>query len=398
MINEYKVKQLLDKGVKVPAPDSIEIGDDVDTKRISGTGVTIHSGCRIFGSSTFISDGCVIGRQGPATIENCWLAPDVHVNGGYVKSSVFLNKVTIGYGAQIREGTILEEEASVAHTVGLKQTVLFPFVTLGSLINFCDCFMSGGTSRKNHSEVGSSYIHFNYTPNQDKATASLLGDVPKGVMLNNKPIFLGGQGGLVGPVRLNYGTVIAAGTIQRKDQLEPDRLLFGGALRPGNIKHTPGLYQNVNRMVDHNVYYIANLIALMNWYHHVRSRCVSERFPLPLIQGLTWTLSQCIQERLKRLKDFLNKASESSFPQSDINWERVELEINRLAEPEPCGSIEKRDIFLRHFDLHLKDNADKDYVALIQSLDTETSLSGTAWLADVVEHVHEYILGMIKKQ
>jgi UDP-N-acetylglucosamine/UDP-N-acetylgalactosamine diphosphorylase len=52
----------------------------------------------------------------------------------------------------------------------LKQTILFPFVTLGSLINFCDIFMSGGSDRKNHSEVGSSYIHFNYTPNQDKAT------------------------------------------------------------------------------------------------------------------------------------------------------------------------------------------------------------------------------------
>ncbi len=113
-------------------------------------------------------------------------------------------------GAQVREGCILEEEANASHTVGLKQTILFPFVTLGSLINFCDCFMAGGTSRKNHSEVGSSYIHFNYTPNQDKATASLIGDVPKGVMINQAPIFLGGQGGLVGPSRIGYGTVIAA--------------------------------------------------------------------------------------------------------------------------------------------------------------------------------------------
>ena len=77
--------------------------------------------------------------------------------------------------------------------------------------------MSGGTDGKNHSEVGSSYIHFNYTPNQDKATPSLIGDVPAGVMLNQPPIFLGGQGGLVGPVRIGHGTVIAAGTIYRKD-------------------------------------------------------------------------------------------------------------------------------------------------------------------------------------
>ena len=112
-----------------------------------------------------------------------------------------------------------------------KHTILFPFVTLGSLINFCDCLMAGGTSRKNHSEVGSSYIHFNFTPNQDKVTASLIGDVPKGVMLNQPPIFLGGQGGLVGPCRLAYGTTVAAGTIVRKDELRPGRLLYGGCAR-----------------------------------------------------------------------------------------------------------------------------------------------------------------------
>jgi UDP-N-acetylglucosamine/UDP-N-acetylgalactosamine diphosphorylase len=184
MKTEDKIKCLLDRGVSIPAPASVEIGDDVQIDRISGDGVTIHGGCKILGKTTYISKGCIIGREGPVTIDDCQLAADVKINGGFVKSSVFLNKVAVGYGAHIREGSILEEEASVAHTVGLKQTILFPFVTLGSLINFCDCFMAGGTSRKDHSEVGSSYIHFNYTPNQDKATASLLGDVPRGVMLN----------------------------------------------------------------------------------------------------------------------------------------------------------------------------------------------------------------------
>jgi bifunctional UDP-N-acetylglucosamine pyrophosphorylase/glucosamine-1-phosphate N-acetyltransferase len=105
--------------------------------------------------------------------------------------------------------------------------------------------MAGGTSRKNHSEVGSSYIHFNYTPNQDKATASLIGDVPKGVMLNQNPIFLGGQGGLVGPCRIAYGTVIAAGSVYRKDQLTPDRLVFDGRGR-GGVCRIPRPYTEVS--------------------------------------------------------------------------------------------------------------------------------------------------------
>ena len=138
----------------------------------------------------------------------------------------------------------MEEQASIAHTVGLKQTILFPFVTLGSLINFCDCFMAGGTSRKDHSEVGSSYIHFNFTPNQDKATASLIGDVPCGVMLDQKPIFLGGQGGIIGPCRLTYGLTAAAGTIVRKDELRPDRLDFRGGIQIRQHEiHTGQIYR-----------------------------------------------------------------------------------------------------------------------------------------------------------
>ena len=34
-----KIEKLLNKGVKIPNPDSVEIGDDVITERISGDGV-----------------------------------------------------------------------------------------------------------------------------------------------------------------------------------------------------------------------------------------------------------------------------------------------------------------------------------------------------------------------
>jgi len=194
-----KIEELLDKGVVIPDPYNVYIGDEVDTGRISGNGVIIYPGCKIYGSSVLILDKVKIGREGPVTLENCQVGPDVNLKSGFLKEAVFLKGASLGSGSHVREGTILEEEAGIAHTVGLKQTILFPYVTLGSLINFCDCFMSGGTGRKDHSEVGSSYIHFNYTPGQDKATPSLLGDVPNGVMLKQSPIFLGGQGGLVGP-------------------------------------------------------------------------------------------------------------------------------------------------------------------------------------------------------
>jgi len=100
-------------------------------------------------------EGATLGFEGPATIVNCQIGPEVELKGGFFSRSVFLEKASLGSGAQIREGCILEEEAGGAHCVGLKQTISFcRFVTMGSLINFCDCLMSGGTSRKNHSEVG----------------------------------------------------------------------------------------------------------------------------------------------------------------------------------------------------------------------------------------------------
>ena len=176
-----KIEKLIKKGVKIANPGAVEIGPEVDVNRISGEGVIIYPGSRILGSDTLILAGVKLGYEGPVTVDNCQIGPDVELKGGYFNRSVFLDKAKCSLGSHVREATILEEQASIAHTVALKHTILLPFVTLGSLINFCDCLMAGGTSRKNHSEVGSSYIHFNFTPSQDKATASLIGDVPRGV-------------------------------------------------------------------------------------------------------------------------------------------------------------------------------------------------------------------------
>ncbi|MBW2090331.1 MAG: hypothetical protein JRI37_15385, partial [Deltaproteobacteria bacterium] len=309
---------------------------------------------------------------------------------------VFLKKSSMGSGANVREGTILEEESSGAHTVGLKQTILFPYVTLGSLINFCDCLMSGGTSRKNHSEVGSSYIHFNYTPNQDKATPSLIGDVPRGVMLNQHPIFLGGQGGLVGPCRLEFGTVIAAGSILRKDELRPERLLFGSIGKVGNIPFLRGKYFNIKRITMNNIIYIANLIALEHWYTHVRSQFLSDDFPEPLFDGLKEKLDMAIAERIHRFKALSQKMSDSVrnyqyHAKEKENEFRLVLQQkkelykrwNELEETfKSQRNIEEkkrlRDIFLEKIDSGIKTSG-KDYILVIKGLSIEDKNGGTGW-------------------
>ncbi|MCB2149559.1 MAG: protein GlmU [Deltaproteobacteria bacterium] len=403
-----KIDALIKKGVSVPTPESVEIGDAVDVDRIASEGVILHAGCKLFGDKTLVCENVELGYEAPVTIKNCYVGPNVKLKGGYFENAVFLEGAEAGSGAHVRAGTIFEEHASIAHTVGLKQTILFPFVTLGSLINFCDCLMAGGTSRKNHSEVGSSYIHFNYTPNQDKATASLIGDVPNGVMLNQNPIFLGGQGGLVGPCRIAYGTLIAAGSVYRKDQLKPDRLVFEGGGRGGNVPYSTGIYRNVKRQSVNNIIYMANLVALMVWYDHVRRQFVGERFTQPLYEGLIDILRLAIDERVNRFIVFCEKleVSKNLYRQQmgDNASANLILQKEQLVE-----NRERVDDLVRRFLNRIEsyenkaflsiinrkiDSIGPTYIDVIKSLDPDEALQGTVWLQQIVDEITGQILDL----
>jgi len=411
MPENSKVKQLIDKGVSIKSPGAITIGEDISVDLISGDGVTIHAGSKIFGSKTLIMAGCEIGYETPVTIENCQLGRNVHLRGGFMSQSTFLKKVTVRSGADIREGCLLEEEAKCAHTVGLKQTILFPFVTLGSLINFCDCLMSGGTGRKNHSEVGSSYIHFNYTPDQDKATPSLIGDVPYGVMLNQKPIFLGGQGGLVGPSRIWYGTVIAAGTIYRKDFLKGDGLLFAGV----NIKKKqhlyPYLYQGLKRIIFNNINYISNVIALHRWYMDIRYLFFEVgRMETALFNGAMEKIDMVVNERIKRLREVSERMPQSVKVYKEVmkehaletqqqlrvdfheQWPNIEGLLKNCYDKE--GDLEKRDRFIELIQKGIERKG-KDYIQVIRDLEGYEANLGTEWLQGLVSEINSEALSFI---
>ncbi|MCF8095969.1 MAG: protein GlmU [Desulfobacteraceae bacterium] len=376
------IGSLIAKGVELLNPESIYIGPELAPDQIE-QGVTIHPGTRIRGRETLICRGAEIGKEAPATVENCFVGPEVSLKGGYFKGSVFLKKSSVGSCAHVRDGTILEEEASAAHSAGLKQTILFPFVTLGSLINFCDCLMAGGTSRKNHSEVGSSYVHFNYTPQQDKATPSLIGDVAKGVMLNQPPVFLGGQGGLVGPCRLAYGTVTAAGTINRKDEHRPGRLIFGGAARSGNLPYKGGNeVRNIGRLVTNNLYYIASLHALRHWYVNVRYLFMSENMPEPLFKGLLKTMDGCIRERIRRLEELAVRQTPK------FNIKPLEKELG-TAEAGAVENPEKKGKFLEQLNRQIAIYGNDDYIRVIQSLGADHAELGSDWLQEIIDSLVE---------
>jgi len=307
-----KVEELLRKGADIPNPLSLDVGDDVDVSRISGA-IAVYPGCRIYGARTAIAPGVKLGAEGPVTLENCSLDQAVELKAGYFRDSVFLAGSSMGAGAHVREACLVEEGASGAHSVGLKQTILFPFVTLGSLVNFCDCLMAGGTSRLDHSEVGSSYIHFNFTPDGDKSTASLFGDVPRGVMLDQPAIFLGGQGGAVGPLRMGYGSIVAAGSILRTDVLEDGKLIAAG-MHDELRRDTAGRsYRSLPRVLRNNLIYLGNLIALEEWYRAVRAPFFTCReMGSHIFDAALTVLGAARMERIKRLAAMVEKVPEMS--------------------------------------------------------------------------------------
>jgi bifunctional UDP-N-acetylglucosamine pyrophosphorylase / glucosamine-1-phosphate N-acetyltransferase len=397
MLSPDKIREMMKKGVSIANPFSVEVGDEVSLERISGRGVVICGGTKIYGSKTLISDGVKIGLEAPATVVDCCLGPQVELNGGFFQSSVFLDKTSIASGAHVREGSILEEEVKIGHAVGLKQTVLFPFVTLGSLINFCDCLMAGGSSRDDHSEVGSSYVHFNYTPQRDKATPSLIGDVPRGVMLNQPPIFLGGQGGLVGPVRLDYGTVVTAGTVWRRDSFGA-KLLHGGDIRPRSTDYHAPSYGDIRRKVFNNIVYIANLLALKEWYIHVRRPFFANReMGGELFKGAMDCLETMLAERLRRFRDFSEKAGKSISGDEKgvvgMDFIRQQRELTEkwpaieecLKAPLDMNLVGRRDAFLNMLQKQMK--GDAAYIDVIRSLDEDAGLAGTQWLQQIVDDV-----------
>ena len=61
-----KIARLIDKGVRIPNPLTLDIGEEVRLDRISGEKVVIYPGCRIYGEKTLISPGAKIGSRGPS--------------------------------------------------------------------------------------------------------------------------------------------------------------------------------------------------------------------------------------------------------------------------------------------------------------------------------------------
>jgi UDP-N-acetylglucosamine/UDP-N-acetylgalactosamine diphosphorylase len=269
--------------------------------------------------------------------------------------------------------------------------------------------MAGGTSRKNHSEVGSSYIHFNYTPRQDKATPSLIGDVPHGVMLQEPPIFLGGQGGIVGPLKIDYGTVIPAGVICRHDCKAKGMLWSSSASPERGKEFIAGVYGDISRKVNYNIVYVVNLLALRQWYSYVRREFfIREKYGDDLYSGARNVLDEAVAERIKQMSLFAQNL-ENSFAMGSKkmkqgasvsvkrtqklflqNWPQIEEYISGNNEDKISLKVKEKFVKI------MQNQSDKglSYLEAIQTLQPEQVQVGKDWLNKIVEDI---TTGCLKK-
>ena len=330
-----RLKKLADKGVTIIDPRQTYVSPEVSLDRVYG-GSILFPGARLTGKRTLVGSFAKIGSEGPASINNSIIGPNAEVASGYLDSATLLSNAHAGANCHFRSGTLLEEHAFTGHAVGLKQSILMYSAVTGSLINFCDALISGGRSRKDHSEIGSGFIHFNYTPwgkSGDKATPSLVGNVTEGVFLDQERIFLGGLSGMVGPRNVGFGALTVAGQVIRESVSNATMHSETGIKldREWSPSKASLSKKRLEATREKNIEYIAQLAALENWYIHVRlkrSRIQKDEELSLVLAGAIETIQSCIKERLLRYNNFAEEWSQPKITLMLSPFEHIESDEN----------------------------------------------------------------------
>jgi acetyltransferase-like isoleucine patch superfamily enzyme len=330
--NRQRLRFLSDRNVTVWGPEHVFVGDDVRLDRICAGAVLINA-C-ITGSDTFIGGGAQIGTSGLARIHDAHIGSHAVLGAGTYENCVLLSGAKARGFAELRPGTVLEEESEVGHSVGLKNTVFTVGVVAGSLINFCDVLLTGGSSRSNHSEVGSGAVHFNFDPRGDKF-GSLMGDAT-GCLLKSRRIFVGGNSGVVAPVHLAFGSVVAAGSIIRRDIAENQLSSGDPAVRSAD--YDLERYFDLSRKFITTAKLVGSLHAMRAWYQNVRLP-YSESAEKSLYAAADTEFARHIRHRSKEIAKVIGKLEKSLSKQCKNSQDRSFCEQHRMLL-ENSGRIE----------------------------------------------------------
>ena len=170
---------------------------------------------------------------------------------------------------------------------------------------------------------------------------------------------------------------------------------MGGAGKGANVAFTPGKFRNDKRIVVNNIIYIANLIALKQWYDQVRTLFISSRFPRALLEALQEKVDLAIGERINRLEavclkkpaDVPEGRASKTFKLSLALYEHwPELKEFLQAQPGSGETAGLRDQFIGSVHQGISASG-REYIRVIQGLDPADSAKGTRWLQGIIADI-----------
>lgn len=380
--NRARISRLAERGVRLWGPERVYVGEEVRLDNICPGAELLNA--FITGENTFIGSGAKIGVSGLARIHESQIGSSCVLGAGSYEHCVFLKGAKARGFAEIRQGTLLEEDAEVAHNVGLKNTVFTIGVVAGSCINYCDVVVTGGSSRADHSEIGSGAIHFNFDPRGDKF-GSLLGDATA-FLLRSRRIFVGGNSGLVAPVHLGFGAVIAAGSMIRKD-VGQNQLSSGEPLQQGG-DYDLEKYFDLTRKFCTTAKLIGNLQAMRSWYRLLRLPFSDSESKLLYLAG-DRQLEHQIRYRIEQLTKVIDKLERSLSKPCATAQDRQFHQQHRklLSNRDNIGAflLEERPVqppttVISEYE---RNRRTQDHAGSIRGLSNEAAGLATEWLKEI---------------
>jgi hypothetical protein len=377
--NRRRIATLRENGVDVWSAERVFVSADVPLDAIE-PGCTLMNAV-ISGPETMIGRNSRVGVSGPAILENVKAGHGVELGAGTYSACVLMDRVKIRGFAEIRRGTVLEEEAEAGHNVGLKNAIFTAAVVAGSCINFCDVLVTGGTSRSDHTEIGSGAIHFNFSPKRDKF-ASLIGDVT-GVLARSVRVFVGGNTGIIAPAHIEFGAIVPAGSTVRGCAAEYDAI----ASREGYCDDT------FCRNVFLGTTFVANLKALGAWYRQVRL-CTASPFEVQMCEGAMRQIGYNFDFRRTELVRYLDRIAGDSGRRKHIvkcaegacgmsqGWN-----FNSPDQPPPAELVSEYRGLRRTL----------DHQAAVKALSADSTSRTVSWLKLMVAGFREPVTSLMRK-
>jgi len=176
-----------------------------------------------------------------------------------------------------------------------------------------------------------------------------------------------------------------------------NKLIMSGSLPAFAVDRIPRAYPGLSRVVKNNILYITNLIALEQWYLHVRKLFFdNQEFGRLIFEGVLEKLRMAKEERMKRLKEMASKMpvtpGKGQGPTKISGAKREFFEkvkgVEELLAKDAAGFAdqEKMDHFLTAFGKH-PEGQRGDYIEVIQNLPRDVSRAGTQWLDSIVDRI-----------